>query len=440
MGRHDGVYTLNRAAVLLFIGAVGKSAQLGLHTWLPDAMEGPTPVSALIHAATMVTAGVFRLARCSPLLEYAPDVLAGITVVGALTAFVAGTIGLVQHDRKRVIAYSTCSQLGYMIFACGLSGYEVGVFHLSNHAAFKALLFLSAGSVIHAMADEQDIRRMGGRARILPLTYSMFLIGSRARLGFPFLTGFYSKDVILEVAYASYTPSGHRAYVLGTASAFCTAFYSVRLRYRTFRAEPAGYRASYEHAHDAPIRMAVPLLVLAVGALFLGYVSKDRFIGRGSPYWGQALYVLPSANGVPTVEAEFVPHTFKFLPVRCASAGAVLGFAAYSTPAGLRTRYTRKTTTSHPFGYDLYTFLSKKWFFDKVYTETIVQPALHSAYHGTYHTMDRGRIERRGPYGLSLSVTAAGTRRTSWTTGSLPHYRAWRGAATVGLRARLYRA
>jgi NADH-ubiquinone oxidoreductase chain 5 len=227
------VRVVNRVARRRFVGAVGKSAQLGLHTWLPDAMEGPTPVSALIHAATMVTAGVFLRARCSPRREYAPEAMEVVARFGAMTAFFAGTVGRVQNDRKRVIAYSTCSQLGYMVFACGRSGYAVGVFHLANHAMFKALLFLSAGSVIHAMADEQDVRRMGGRVRLLPRTYAMFRIGSRALMGFPFRTGFYSKDVILEVAYGTYTRVGHRAYALGAAAAFCTAFYSVRLRYLT---------------------------------------------------------------------------------------------------------------------------------------------------------------------------------------------------------------
>jgi NADH-ubiquinone oxidoreductase chain 5 len=210
------VDTLNTICILLFIGAVGKSAQLGLHTWLPDAMEGPTPVSALIHAATMVTAGVFMIARCSPLFEYAPTALTVVTIVGAMTCFFAATTGIVQNDLKRVIAYSTCSQLGYMVFACGISNYSVGVFHLMNHAFFKALLFLSAGSVIHALSDEQDMRKMGGVVQLLPFTYAMMLIGSFSLAGFPFLTGFYSKDVILELAYANYTISGNFAYWLGS--------------------------------------------------------------------------------------------------------------------------------------------------------------------------------------------------------------------------------
>ena len=220
--------------ILLFIGAIGKSAQLGLHTWLPDAMEGPTPVSALIHAATMVTAGIFLLARCSPLFEYAPNALIFVAIIGALTAFFAAATGLLQNDIKRVIAYSTCSQLGYMVFACGLSNYSVGIFHLANHAFFKALLFLSAGSVIHALSDEQDMRKMGGLRKLLPFTYAMIFIGSLSLMGFPFLTGFYSKDVILELTYAKYTSLSYIIYWLGTISAFLTAFYSIRLIYLVF--------------------------------------------------------------------------------------------------------------------------------------------------------------------------------------------------------------
>ena len=228
------IHALTVVCILLFIGAVGKSAQIGLHTWLPDAMEGPTPVSALIHAATMVTAGVFLVARCSPLFEYAPNTLAIITFMGAMTAFFAATTGIFQNDLKRVIAYSTCSQLGYMIFACGISQYSVSLFHLMNHAFFKALLFLSAGAVIHAMSDEQDMRKMGGLATLLPFTYAMMLIGSLSLVGFPFLTGFYSKDCILELAYTQYTISGNFAFWLGSISVLFTSYYSFRLLFLTF--------------------------------------------------------------------------------------------------------------------------------------------------------------------------------------------------------------
>ena len=257
-------------------------------------MEGPTPVSALIHAATMVTAGVFLLARCSPLFEYAPTALVVVTVMGAMTAFFAGTTGLLQNDLKRVIAYSTCSQLGYMVFACGLSGYSIGVFHLANHAFFKALLFLSAGSVIHAMGDEQDMRKMGGLVRVLPYTYAMFFIGSLALMGFLFLTGFYSKDVILEIAYAHYTLHGHFAHWLGTLAAFFTAFYSMRLLYLTFLAETNSYRQIMVNAHDAPFAMGFPLFILSLGSIFIGYITKDMIIGVGTDFWGM-LYSLIQA-------------------------------------------------------------------------------------------------------------------------------------------------
>jgi NADH-ubiquinone oxidoreductase chain 5 len=243
---------LNVLAVLLFVGAVGKSAQLLLHTWLPDAMEGPTPVSALIHAATLVTAGVFLIARSSLIFEFAPFALIIVTVFGAMTCFFAATTGLLQNDLKKVIAYSTCSQLGYMVFACGVSNYSVGVFHLANHAFFKALLFLGAGCVIHAVSDEQDMRKMGGLRKIIPFTYIMMLIGSFSLSGFPFLTGFYSKDVILEVSFAGYTLFSHFSYWLGSFGAFFTAFYSMRLAYLTFLSLPNGFRPVIFAAHESP--------------------------------------------------------------------------------------------------------------------------------------------------------------------------------------------
>ncbi|KAG7528117.1 NADH:quinone oxidoreductase/Mrp antiporter membrane subunit (mitochondrion) [Arabidopsis suecica] len=251
--------------ILLLIGAVGKSAQIGSHTWSPDAMEGPTPVSASIHAATMVTAGVFMIARCSPLFEYPPTALIVITSAGATTSFLAATTGILQNDLKRVIAYSTCSQLGYMIFACGISNYSVSVFHLMNHAFFKALLFLSAGSVIHAMSDEQDMRKMGGLASSFPLTYAMMLIGSLSLIGFPFLTGFYSKDVILELAYTKYTISGNFAFWLGSISVLFTSYYSFRLLFLTFLVPTNSFGRDISRCHDAPIPMAIPSILLALG-------------------------------------------------------------------------------------------------------------------------------------------------------------------------------
>jgi len=318
------VHLLTLIAILLFVGAVGKSAQLGLHTWLPDAMEGPTPVSALIHAATMVTAGVFLLARCSPIFEYAPNALFIVTFVGATTAFFAASTGLLQNDLKKVIAYSTCSQLGYMIFACGLSNYSVGVFHLSNHAFFKALLFLGAGSVIHAVADEQDMRRMGGLKRLVPFTFAVMSIGSFALMGFPFLTGFYSKDVILEVAFAKYTNVGHFAYSLGTLAAFLTAFYSIRLSFLTFLSEPNGFKPVLLGAHDSPFRMAFPLFVLVFPSIFIGYFSRDLLIGLGTSFWNSAIFIFPSNLNI--IDAEFAPQFFKLLPVLFSITGAFFAF------------------------------------------------------------------------------------------------------------------
>jgi len=268
----------------LFIGAIGKSAQLGLHTWLPDAMEGPTPVSALIHAATMVTAGVFLIVRTSTLFEHTPSILSLVSIIGACTAFFAATVGLLQNDLKRVIAYSTCSQLGYMIFACGLSNYSVGVFHLVNHAFFKALLFLGAGSIIHAVADEQDMRKMVGLKRLVPFTYSMMVIGSLALIGFPFLTGFYSKDVILEIAYGKYTFEGHFSYLLGSLGAFLTAFYSTRLIYLTFLSKPNGYKPIICSAYDSSYQISASLFFLSIPSVLIGFYAKDMIIGFGSDF------------------------------------------------------------------------------------------------------------------------------------------------------------
>lgn len=401
--------------LLLFVGAVGKSAQLGLHTWLPDAMEGPTPVSALIHAATMVTAGVFLIARCSPLFENAPISLTVVTCVGAMTAFFAATTGLLQNDLKKVIAYSTCSQLGYMVFACGVSNYAVGVFHLANHAFFKALLFLGAGSVIHAVADEQDMRKMGGLRRLIPFTYAMMLIGSLALMGFPYLTGFYSKDVILEVAYAKFTTAGHFAYWLGSFAAFFTAFYSMRLLYLTFLAEPNGHRAILTHAHESPWQMTLPLALLAIPSMFIGYLTKDLFIGLGTDFWGNAIFIAPA--NFQLVDAEFLPFLPKILPLLLSLTGAGLAYVLYTV--GMESLYRFKI--SH-YGRILYNFFNRKWYFDRVYAEYVGQGALTSGYHFTYKTIDRGIIEIFGPFGM-VQATGAGMKQIEQgQSGYLYHY------------------
>ena len=381
----------------LFIGAVGKSAQLGLHTWLPDAMEGPTPVSALIHAATMVTAGVFLICRSSPLLQYAENVSFLITIVGGMTAFLAATTGLLQNDLKRVIAYSTCSQLGYMVFAAGLSSYAVSIFHLSNHAFFKALLFLGAGSVIHAMGDEQDMRKMGGLVKILPLTYSAMVIGSLALMGFPFLTGFYSKDVILEVAYGSFTVEGRFVHTLGSLAAFFTAYYSLRLLAMTFLRPANGNKYFYEHAHESPLPMALPLIILSVASIFVGYVSRDMMIGPGTDFWGNALFTLPSHTYV--LEGEWLDTSIKTIPLIFSFSGVFL--AIYHYLYSFETLFALKQTKA---GKLLYTFLNRKWFFDKVYNEWISESVLNVAYKHTYQNMDRGLLEFLGPQGISAEI------------------------------------
>jgi len=390
---HFEVHTLTCISLLLFIGAIGKSAQLGLHTWLPDAMEGPTPVSALIHAATMVTAGVFLLARCSPLLEYSAQALVIITLLGASTAFFAATTGVVQNDLKRVIAYSTCSQLGYMMFACGISQYAVGVFHLMNHAFFKALLFLSAGSVIHALVDEQDMRKMGGLVRLLPFTYSMMVLGSLALVGFPYLTGFYSKDVILEVAYAKYTLSGNFAYWLGTVSALLTSYYSFRLLYLTFLASPQMLKSSLANVHDAPFLMGFSLCCLAFGSIFGGFLTKDMMIGLGTNFWGTALFTLPKNTLI--VESEYIPQAIKFIPIIFSFLGAL--FAVNFNGFGSAFSYFLKTST---VGKQMYVFLNKRWLFDKVYNDFVASPSLNFGYTTSFQLIDKGFLAAFGPTGV----------------------------------------
>ena len=401
--------------ILLFIGAVGKSAQLGLHTWLPDAMEGPTPVSALIHAATMVTAGVFMIARCSPLFEYAPKALVIVAFLGAMTSFFAATTGVVQNDLKRVIAYSTASQLGYMVFVCGLSQYSVGVFHLMNHAFFKALLFLSAGSVIHALSDEQDMRKMGGLVQLLPFTYSMMSIGSLALVGFPFLTGFYSKDVILEVAYAKYTISGNFSYFFGCIVVLLTSYYSFRLLFLTFLAPTAAYKSSMKKVHDAPLLMASTLILLAFGSIFVGYLAKDMMIGLGTDFWSNALFVLPQ-NSV-LLESEYIPQSQKFVPLIFTLVGAISAYIININ--AVFASYSFKVTES---GRNLYIFLNKRWFFDKVYNDYLSQVALAFGYNISFKTLDKGSFEILGPSGIAntaLNLTQYFSRLQS---GMIYHY------------------
>ena len=409
---------LTLIGVFFFVGVVGKSAQIGLHTWLPDAMEGPTPVSALIHAATLVTAGVFLMARCSPILEYAPKALAVITITGAMTSFLAATTGILQNDMKRVIAYSTCSQLGYMVFVCGLSKYSIGVFHLMNHAFFKALLFMSAGSVIHALADEQDMRKMGGALNLLPYTYAMILIGSLSLTGFPFLTGFYSKDAVLELAYANYTLTGNFAYILGACSVFFTSYYSFRLLFLVFLEPVNAFRNSIKNAHDAPFILGAPFVPLAFGSIFIGYLAKDMMIGLGTPFWGNALFSSPLKNII--VESEYIPQEIKYLPLILTFLGGVLAYL-------ININMDFITNVSYPFGVStlgrsIYLFFNKRWLFDKVYNDLIAKNFMTFGYEVSFKTLDKGVIEILGPYGVTKTIQALLKEVRSIQTGYVYHY------------------
>lgn len=346
---------------LLFLGAMGKSAQFGLHTWLPDAMEGPTPVSALIHAATMVTAGVFLVARFSPLFELAPIAKNLMTYVGAFTAFFAGTVALTQTDIKRVIAYSTCSQLGYMFFAEGLGAYHLAMFHLTTHAFFKALLFLGAGSVIHAMSDEQDMRHMGGIWRAIPVTYTMMWVGSLALAGIPFFAGYYSKDAILEVAGAASTFPGVTAYTLGLASAFLTALYSWRLIYLTFHGTTRAHERVISHLHEPSFSMLAPLALLAIGAVFSGLVGAPYF--QSQAFWGSAL-TLPSHHLVHE-DSFFIHHLPTFM--------GIFGIALASILYLKKTSWPEKWAQNLP---KLYALSFNKWYVDEFYEKVFVASSL----------------------------------------------------------------
>ncbi len=406
-------HALTVICLLLFVGAMGKSAQLGLHTWLPDAMEGPTPVSALIHAATMVTAGIFMVARLSPLFEYSDVALAVVTIVGASTAIFAATIGCVQNDIKRVIAYSTCSQLGYMFFACGVSAYSAGIFHLMTHASFKALLFLCAGSVIHAMSDEQDMRRMGGIWKMIPTTYVLMWIGSLALAGvFPF-SGYFSKDIVLEAAYGAHSGVGMYAFWLGIAAAFLTAFYSWRLLLMTFHGKPRADEKVMAHVHEFPMVMIVPLAVLALGAMFAGYAGYNAFVGSGAPdFWGNSLAVLPDHQALEN--AHHVPAWVKFLPLVVGLSGIALAYVMYMLAPGLPAAVAGRFQA-------VYRFLLNKWYFDELYDAMFVRPAFVLG-RGFWKSGDGALIDGVGPDGIAAATLNLAQRARRLQTGYLYHY------------------
>lgn len=403
------VPTLELFALLLFIGAMGKSAQFGFHTWLPDAMEGPTPVSALIHAATMVTAGVFLVCRMSPVFEAAGGVLTLVAWVGAITALFAATIGLTQRDIKRVIAYSTCSQLGYMFFACGVSAYPAAMFHLTTHAFFKALLFLGAGAVIHALHHEQDMFKMGGVKKVLPATYGLMWIGSLALAGIPPFAGFFSKDLILESAFGAHTGTGYWLYLIGTLAALLTAFYSFRVVFLSFHGAPRMDEKTFKHAHEAPGTMMYPMIVLAVGAVFSGLaLSKMGYL----EWWHGALVIDEAHHGLHN--AHHSPLWVKLLPLVAGVGGILLAVWLYLKRTDLPAKLAEHLHT-------LYDWSLNKWYIDELYNFIIVQPIRLLA-RGLWKGGDEQTIDRFGPNGFAaLTYRVAGLVR-GFQTGFIYQY------------------
>ncbi len=407
------VPSLTLACILLFVGAMGKSAQLGLHTWLPDAMEGPTPVSALIHAATMVTAGVFMVARLSPMFEYAPNALAFVGVIGGTTAIFAASVGMAQNDIKRVIAYSTCSQLGYMFFAAGVSAYGAAMFHLFTHAFFKALLFLGAGSVIHAMSAEQDMRRMGGLWNKIPMTYAVMWIGSLSLAGIPFFAGYYSKDTILAASWASGTAVGRYSFCLGIFTAFLTAFYSWRLLIMTFHGKPRADEETMHHVHESPWVMLIPLFVLAAGAAVAGYFAEEYFVGDGrAAFWKTSILVLPGHDSIGA--AEELSGIIEFLPLIAAALGIATAYLCYSIDPGIPARLTLQYRA-------IYLFLLNKWYFDELYDRLFVKSAF-SLGDGLWKTGDGMIIDGLGPDGIAAATRELAREASRLQTGYVYHY------------------
>nr|YP_010218773.1 NADH dehydrogenase subunit 5 [Morchella brunnea]UBU98408.1 NADH dehydrogenase subunit 5 [Morchella brunnea] len=402
--------------ICLLIGAMAKSSQIGLHVWLPLAMEGPTPVSALIHAATMVTAGVYLLMRASPLIEYSSTVLILCLWIGAITSVFSSLIGLFQQDIKKVIAYSTMSQLGMMVIAVGLSSYNVALFHLVNHAFYKALLFLGAGAVIHAVSDNQDFRKYGGLRAFLPLSYSVMLIASLSLVAFPYMTGFYSKDFILESAFGQFYFSSIVVYFIATIGAIFTTLYSVKVLYLTFLANPRGPKINYKQAHEGDIFMSLPLIILAIFSIFFGYITKDIYIGLGSAFFADnSLFIHPSHEIM--IETEFaVPTIFKLLPFISTIffSGLALVLSEFYPNLLMSFKFTR-------FGYNLFGFFNQRFlvelFYNKFVTGTIL--ALGGQ---TTKIIDKGSIELIGPFGLEKGLLNLSKNIAKLDTGIITSY------------------
>ena len=400
--------TLDFLCFLLFIGAMGKSAQLGLHTWLPDAMEGPTPVSALIHAATMVTAGVFLVARMSPLYEFATFTNLFITFIGAATAIFAASIALTQNDIKRVIAYSTCSQLGYMFFAAGVGAYNASIFHLTTHAFFKALLFLSAGSVIHAMHHEQDMRKMGGLYKKIPFTATMMWIGSLAIIGFPYLSGYYSKESILENAFYASNGIAYFAYLVGILTALLTAFYSWRLLFLTFHGENRSNNKTYDHAHESPLVMTVPLFILAIGSIFSGIFFADYFIGYyKKEFWDNAILLTESSH-------KYLPLTQSLISKSAVAVGILVCVLIYSN------NLNRAKNLSYNLD-PLYSLSKNKWYVDELYHKVFVLTFFKLA-NFFWKKGDEKTIDGLGPNGVSWIISKSSSYVSLFQSGYLFHY------------------
>ena len=405
-----GVNAVDLICLLLFIGAMGKSAQFFLHTWLPDAMEGPTPVSALIHAATMVTAGVFLVVRCSPIYEYSELALSVITVIGMVTAIFAASVALVQTDIKKIIAYSTCSQLGYMFFAAGVGAYNVAMFHLFTHAFFKALLFLGSGSVIHSFKDEQDINLMGGVWKKLPYTYALMIIGTLALTGFPFLSGFYSKDAIIEFAYLRGNSVGMYAAYVGIFTAFLTSIYSWRLIFKTFHGSYNNSNVKIESMHESPPVMLIPLVILSIGAVFAGMVFKDLFIGHSNSYafWSSSIKFLEPLS------TEHPPTWFLFLTPVLVVLSIPLSFYLFIKNKSVVDEIVR-------INKPLYIFLQKKWYFDELYDYIFIRPSKKIGYF-LWKQIDGSVIDKFGPDGISKIIKNFSIRAVKFQSGYIYQY------------------